>query len=42
MADDGIELFVGLIESIDTPGAVDACRRLLSVDELLSDAYEPA
>ncbi|OAF15575.1 4'-phosphopantetheinyl transferase [Bradyrhizobium centrolobii] len=33
MANDGIELFVGLIESIDTPGAVDACRRLLSVDE---------
>lgn len=33
MADDEIELFVGLIESIDTPGAVEACRRLLSVDE---------
>ena len=33
MADDRIELFVGLIESIDTPGAVNACRRLLSVDE---------
>jgi 4'-phosphopantetheinyl transferase len=33
MADDRIELFVGLIESIDTPGAVDACRRLLSLDE---------
>ena len=33
MADDGIELFVGLIEGVDTPGAVDACRRLLSVDE---------
>jgi 4'-phosphopantetheinyl transferase len=33
MADDRIELFVGLIESIDAPGTVDACRRLLSVDE---------
>ena len=33
MADDGIELFVGLIESIDSPGAVDTCRRLLSLDE---------
>jgi 4'-phosphopantetheinyl transferase len=33
MADDGIELFIGLIECIDTPGAVDACRQLLSVDE---------
>ena len=33
MADDRIELFVGLIESIDAPGAADACRRLLSVDE---------
>ena len=33
MADDRIELFVGLIESIDVPGAVEACRRLLSVDE---------
>jgi 4'-phosphopantetheinyl transferase len=33
MADNGIELFVGLIQSIDTPGAVDACRHLLSVDE---------
>ena len=33
MADDEIELFVGLIESIDTPGAIDACRRLLSTDE---------
>ena len=33
MADDRIELFVGLIETIDAPGAVDACRRLLSVDE---------
>lgn len=33
MADDGIELFIGLIESIDTPGAVDVCRGLLSVDE---------
>ncbi|TYO66068.1 4'-phosphopantetheinyl transferase superfamily protein [Bradyrhizobium hipponense] len=33
MADDGIELFVGLIESIDTPGVVDACRRLLSIEE---------
>ncbi|QQO13653.1 4'-phosphopantetheinyl transferase superfamily protein [Bradyrhizobium diazoefficiens] len=33
MADDRIELFVGLIESIDAPGAADACRRLLSADE---------
>lgn len=33
MADDEIELFVGLIESIDTPGAIEACRRLLSVEE---------
>ena len=33
MADDRIELFVGLIETIDAPGALDACRRLLSVDE---------
>lgn len=33
MADDRIELFVGLIETIDAPGAIDACRRLLSVDE---------
>src|SRR3954462_12403632 len=33
MADNGIELFVGLIQSIDTPGAVDACRHLLSLDE---------
>jgi 4'-phosphopantetheinyl transferase len=33
MADDRIELFVGLIETIDAPGTVDACRRLLSVDE---------
>ncbi|MCA1470619.1 4'-phosphopantetheinyl transferase superfamily protein [Bradyrhizobium sp. IC3195] len=33
MADDRIELFVGLIESIDVPGAAEACRRLLSVDE---------
>lgn len=33
MADDEIELFVGLIESIDAPGAVEACRRLLSVEE---------
>ncbi|MBR0969844.1 MULTISPECIES: 4'-phosphopantetheinyl transferase family protein [Bradyrhizobium] len=33
MADDRIELFVGLIETIDAPGAVDACRHLLSVDE---------
>jgi len=33
MADDTIELFVGLIETIDAPGAADACRRLLSVDE---------
>lgn len=33
MADDEIELFVGLIDSIDTPGAVEACRRLLSVEE---------
>jgi 4'-phosphopantetheinyl transferase len=33
MTDDRIELFVGLIETIDTPGAVDACRRLLSADE---------
>ena len=35
MADDKIELFVGLIETIDAPGAADACRRLLSVDERL-------
>jgi 4'-phosphopantetheinyl transferase len=33
MADDRIELFVGLIETIDAPGAADACRCLLSVDE---------
>lgn len=33
MADDRIELFVGLIETIDAPGAADACRRLLSADE---------
>jgi 4'-phosphopantetheinyl transferase len=33
MADDRIELFVGLIETIDAPGAADACRRLLSIDE---------
>jgi 4'-phosphopantetheinyl transferase len=33
MADDRIELFVGLIETIDAPGVADACRRLLSVDE---------
>ncbi|WP_461330676.1 4'-phosphopantetheinyl transferase family protein [Bradyrhizobium liaoningense] len=33
MADDRIELFVGLIEAIDRPGAIEACRRLLSVDE---------
>jgi 4'-phosphopantetheinyl transferase len=33
MADDRIELFVGLIETFDAPGAVDTCRRLLSVDE---------
>jgi len=33
MPNDGIELFVGLIESIDTPEVVDGCRRLLSVDE---------
>jgi len=33
MADDRIELFVGLIETIDAPGAVDACRRLLSIEE---------
>lgn len=33
MADDRIELFVGLIETIDAPGAVDAWQRLLSVDE---------
>ncbi|MDA9544013.1 4'-phosphopantetheinyl transferase [Bradyrhizobium sp. CCBAU 45321] len=33
MADDRIELFVGLIETIDVPGAAEACRRLLSVDE---------
>ncbi|MGY3235688.1 4'-phosphopantetheinyl transferase [Bradyrhizobium sp. USDA 4472] len=33
MADDGIELFVGLIESIDTADAVEAFRQLLSVDE---------
>lgn len=33
MADERIELFVGLIETIDAPGAVDVCRRLLSVDE---------
>jgi 4'-phosphopantetheinyl transferase len=33
MADDRIELFVGLIETVDAPGTADACRRLLSVDE---------
>lgn len=33
MADNRIELFVGLIETIDTPGAVGACWRLLSADE---------
>lgn len=33
MADDRIELFVGLIGTIDAPGAVDACWRLLSIDE---------
>jgi 4'-phosphopantetheinyl transferase len=33
MADDRIELFVGLIETIDAPGAADGCRRLLSADE---------
>ena len=33
MADDRIELFVGLIETFDAPDAVDTCRRLLSVDE---------
>ncbi|MDA9431763.1 4'-phosphopantetheinyl transferase family protein [Bradyrhizobium sp. CCBAU 51627] len=33
MADDEIELFVGLIESIGSPGVVDGCRRLLSADE---------
>ena len=33
MADDRIELFVGLIETFDAPDTVDACRRLLSVDE---------
>ena len=33
MADDGIELFVGLIETVDTPGSVETCRRLLSADE---------
>ena len=32
-ADHRIELFVGLIETIDAPGALDGCRRLLSVDE---------
>ncbi|MFT4115506.1 4'-phosphopantetheinyl transferase family protein [Bradyrhizobium sp.] len=33
MADDGIELFVGLIETIDTPAAAETCWRLLSADE---------
>jgi 4'-phosphopantetheinyl transferase len=33
MADDRIELFVGLIETVDTPGAVESCRLLLSADE---------
>ena len=33
MADDRIELFVGLIATIDAPGAADSCRRLLSVYE---------
>jgi 4'-phosphopantetheinyl transferase len=33
MADDRIELFVGLIESIDAPGTAGECRRLLSADE---------
>jgi sirohydrochlorin ferrochelatase len=28
MADDRIELFVGLIETIDVQGAAEACRRL--------------
>jgi 4'-phosphopantetheinyl transferase len=33
MADERIELFVGLIETVDTPGSVETCRRLLSADE---------
>jgi 4'-phosphopantetheinyl transferase len=33
MPRDMIELYVGLIETVDTPGAYDACRRLLSTDE---------
>ncbi|OAF05936.1 MULTISPECIES: 4'-phosphopantetheinyl transferase superfamily protein [Bradyrhizobium] len=33
MADDTIDLFVGLIETIDTPGAVDAYRQFLSANE---------
>jgi 4'-phosphopantetheinyl transferase len=33
MADDRIELFVGLIETVDAPGVADECRRLLSVEE---------
>lgn len=34
MACEEIRLFVGLIEAIDTPGALEACRRILSCDEL--------
>lgn len=34
MAREKIELFVGLIETIDTPGALEACRKILSGDEI--------
>ena len=34
MAREKIELFVGLIETIDTPGALEACRKILSGDEV--------
>jgi 4'-phosphopantetheinyl transferase len=34
MAQEKIELFVGLIETIDTPGALEACHKILSGDEI--------
>jgi len=34
MAGDRIELFVGLIDAIDTPGTLEACRKILSGDEI--------
>lgn len=34
MSCDHIGLFVGLIEAIDTPGALDECRNILSADEI--------